>query len=471
MRVSLNRWTDHMRHRQLLAGIATAAVAMTTAAAVNGGVHPHTAEASPAPGLTGIHKIRHVIVIMMENRSFDSFFGTYPGADGFPARICVPDPGTGGCIKPFADHQDSNRDHPHDLAAFSADVNGGKMDGFVAQAQRQCASCARGVMGYHDRTDIPNYWAYAHNFVLDDHMFEPNRGLSLPAHLYEFSAWSAECTHPKNPMSCKSALRNLGIPSAAHPTPYGWTDVTWLLHRAGVHWSTYLDHGVVSSTNPKGVLHIWDTLAGFVDVHKDHQLPSIRPLRVFFRQARAGTLTAVSWIQPDAADSSHAPALVSTGQAFDTRIINAVMRSPDWKSSAIFLAWDDWGGFYDQVVPPRIDSSGYGLRVPALVISPYARHGFVDSQRLSFDAYLKFIENDFLGGQRLNPATDGRPDSRPKVRENLSVQNLLKDFNFNQAPRPPLILPPCPPRTTLRPKPAAGCPSSVKLHASTWGDS
>ena len=95
----------------------------------------------------------------------------------------------------------------------------------------------------------------------------------------------------------------------------------------------------------------------------------------------------------------------------------AAMRGPDWKSTAIFVSWDDWGGFYDHVVPPTVDVNGYGLRVPGLVISPYARRGYIDHQVLSFDAYLKFIEDDFLSGSRLNPATDGRPDPRPDVRE------------------------------------------------------
>jgi phospholipase C len=118
------------------------------------------------------------------------------------------------------------------------------------------------------------------------------------------------------------------------------------------------------------------------------------------------------------------------------------MRSPDWDSTAIFLAWDDWGGFYDHVKPPTVDAQGYGLRVPALVISPYARRGFIDHQTLSFDAYLKFIEDDFLHGQRLDPKTDGRPDPRPDVRENASILgNLARDFDFARAPRPPLLLP------------------------------
>ena len=89
------------------------------------------------------------------------------------------------------------------------------------------------------------------------------------------------------------------------------------------------------------------------------------------------------------------------------------MRSRDWRSTAIFLAWDDWGGFYDHVPPPRVDRNGFGLRVPALVISPYARRGFIDHQYGSLDAITRFIENDFLGGARLDPATDGRPDPRP----------------------------------------------------------
>ncbi len=141
-------------------------------------------------------------------------------------------------------------------------------------------------------------------------------------------------------------------------------------------------------------------LPGFTDVHIDGQMSDIRPLSPFVAHARAGTLPQVSWISPDGRDSEHPPALVSTGQAYVTRIINAVMRSGDWKSSAIFLAWDDWGGFYDHVNPNpvQVDSRGYGIRVPALVISPYARRGVIDPQTLSFDAYLKFIEDDFLGG-------------------------------------------------------------------------
>jgi phospholipase C len=459
------------RFRRVLACVlGLAAVAATGAAVLN---HHSAARASAPQAGQGIHKIKHVVVIMQENRSFDSYFGTFPGADGIPARVCLPDPVNGGCRKPWVDHRDSNNDDPHAESAFRADVAGGKMSGYVSFAEKFLCQdkppCRPDVMGYHVGSDIPNYWTYAKDFVLQDHFFEAPGSWSLPAHLYEVSGWSAACGSPGKPMSCTSSLAPPNR-RPGHPTPFAWTDMTWLLHRHHVSWGYYLDHGARTGSVQSGVWVIWNVLPGFTDVHRDGQLGNIRNLRSFYAEAKAGTLPQVSWISPDARDSEHAQALVSTGQAYVTKIINAVMRSPDWNSTAIFLNWDDWGGFYDHVRPPREDNLGYGIRVPGIVISPYAKRGYIDAQTLTTDAYLKFIEDDFLGGARLDPATDGRPDSRPDVREEApGLGDLRNDFDFSQSPRPPVILRACPP-TTLVPAPPANCHDRVPLHQKGWGN-
>ena len=423
---------------------------------------------------TGLQKLQHVVVIMQENRSFDEYFGLYPGADGLPRQgsqftVCVPNPAAGSCVKPFHDGNDKNAGGPHGQANATNDIDGGKMDGFVAQAEagrKACANqfdpaCTNGdktdVMGYKDARDIPNYWAYAENFVLQDRMFEPNASWSLPEHLYMVSEWSAKCSSAGDPMSCVNALQNpdqlRAGPANQQKTPdYAWTDLTFLLHRAGVSWKYYVAEGTQpdcadsqATCTPKpqraGTPEIWNPLPWFDTVKQDKQLGNIQTLDHFFADAKGGRLPAVSWITPNGANSEHPPALVSTGQAYVTSLVNAIMQSPDWASTAIFLSWDDWGGFYDHVAPPVVDQNGYGLRVPGIVISPYAKRGFVDHQTLSFDAYVKLIEDVFLAGQRLDPKTDGRPDPRPGVRENASqLGDLAQDFDFSQAPRKPLVL-------------------------------
>ena len=492
---------------------------------------------------TGIHKIRHVVIIMQENRSFDSYFGTYPGADGIPAKdgqftVCVPDPRTGGCDKPYHDASLVNGGAGHSLSNAITDIDGGKMDGFVRSAEqtasRGCSaqpptpaclpSSAPDVMGYHDAREIPNYWTYASDFVLNDHMFEPVDSWSLPAHLYLVSGWSARCTstspdscvsdsaqsagrvtlknlppaflqclaahgvtHPRrsdltNPSVIKAAAACLGYLTPAERQRlvggsgegqqlgvYSWTDLTYLLHKSHVSWAYYVQKGVQPDCdeNPDETAagcapvaqgaqtpSIWNPLPSFTDVKADGQEGNVQNLSDFYPAAAHGTLPAVSWIAPAQPDSDHPPANIATGQAYVTNLINTIMRGPDWNSTAIFLAWDDWGGFYDHVVPPKVDASGYGLRVPALVISPYARHGKIDHQVLSFDAYNKFIEDDFLNGARLNPKTDGRPDSRPDVRESAKILgNLYADFDFSQSPRRPVLLP-----TQPGPGPASAIP-------------
>jgi phospholipase C len=430
-------------------------------------------DAGAADAASGLALIQHVIIIMQENRSFDHYFGTYPGADGIPLddagmfAVCVPDPqADGGCVVPFHDAADLNAGGPHGAEDARADIDNGKMDGFIEEqesAMHNCTNlqnpgCAGGgahdAMGYHDFREIPNYWTYADNFVLLDHMFEPNTSWSLPAHLFLLSEWSANCTTAGDPMSCRSDIDLLNSDVTAYD--YAWTDLTWLLHRAGVSWKYYLSEGNEPDCENDemdcppvmqlaAVPGIWNPLPQFDTVKEDGELGNIVPLDTFYTDLKNGTLPQVSWVVPDQVVSEHPPASVSEGQAYVTGLINAVMQSSAWSNCAIFLAWDDWGGFYDHVAPPVVDVNGYGLRVPALIISPYARQGYIDHQTLSFDAYAKFIEKRFLDDARLDPATDGRPDPRPTVRESVSILGALdRDFDFTQRPRAPLILNPNP---------------------------
>ena len=150
-----------------------------------------------------------------------------------------------------------------------------------------------------------------------------------------------------------------------------------------------------------------NTLPGFKTVAVDHQLKNIQSNEHYFDAAAAGTLPNVSWVMPTTNRGEHPPDDIGNGQAWVTKVVNAAMQGPDWLHTAIFVTWDDWGGFYDHVRPPKVDANGYGIRVPALMISPWARRGYIDHQTLSFDAYLKFIEDRFLGGSSAR-SPDGR---------------------------------------------------------------
>ena len=464
-----------------------------------------TPGAASAAGAEGIHKIQHVVMIMQENRSFDSYFGTYPGANGIPANVCVPDPLHGGCVAPFHDSSGKNSGGPHGTKASLADIDGGQMDGFVGQQEEaqscastdpECATCQEegtkcdDVMGYHDAREIPNYWTYAQNFVLQDDMFESSASWSLPEHLYMVSGWSAVC--PKgatDPLSCRESLSPVkpagGWSSPLEPgrASYAWTDLTWLLHKAGVSWRYYIhegtepdcenDESISCSKVKQGAKTpgIWNVLPDFTDVKEDSQLGNIQPLPSFYEAVRNDSscgLANVTWAIPSAEVSEHPPSTIEKGQAYVTTMINAIMQSPCWPSTAIFLSWDDWGGFYDHVVPPAIDAGGYGVRVPGLVISPYARAGYIDHQQLSHDSYLKFIEDDFLAGERLNPTTDGRADTRAGVREEAAgIGDLASDFNFEQAPRAPVLLSPHPAPGPPSEPPGSHAPPAVETQAAT----
>jgi phospholipase C len=444
-----------------------------------------SAVAPPSPPLAhdGIHKIEHVVIIMQENRSFDSYFGTYPGADGIAMtdgvpNACIPSAGDKPCVRPYHDTDDEDLGGPHTAKAADFDIDGGKMDGFIRVMQGVTATggcptdiptCAvkgreHWVMGYHTERELPDYWAYARDYVLQDHLFAPVRSWSLPAHLYMVSEWAARCETPDDASTCVADRqfthvdelpRDLLAPGKRIPgrPSSPWTDLTFLLHAHGISWAYYVMDGFEPDCDgdaqscklkPQSARtpSIWNPLPSFTDVREDGELGNVKDTSLFFRDVENGSLPSVVWLAPSNRYSEHPPGLVSAGQAYVAGIVNAIARTKYWDSTAIFLSWDDWGGFYDHVTPPDVNTFGYGLRVPGLVISAYARKGYIDHQILSHDAYVRFIEDDFLSGERLDPKTDGRPDPRASVAEAAAqLGDLRRDFDFTQPPRPPVVMP------------------------------
>ena len=460
--------------RPVLALIAVASVAAACT----------TTTSSPAPVAPDPPgaKLEHLIFIVQENRSFDHYFGTYPGANGIPTdangnfSVCVPDPWQGKpCVHPYVTHASQFDGGPHDEHAAMVDIDRGRMDGFARALDARGTKCwvdrtrpecdeqlgpegQPDVMSTLPRSLIPNYWAYADDFVLQDAMFASADSWTLPSHLFLISGWAASCSDPRDPMSCRS---NLELKRPAERWDYGddpiyaWTDITWLLDANNVSWSYFIGRDTCwepPCPEPRNRAleskPVFTPVAGFTSFwngERDGIQDNLLPVQRYLAEAAHGSLPDVSWIVPSSGVSDHpaSPSTIRTSMAYVTDLINAAMRGPEWDSTAIFLTWDDWGGFYDHVQPTRIDRNGYGLRVPGLVISPYAKEGSIDHTQLSFDSYLKLIEDRFLDGQRLDPATDGRPDARPTVREPLAG-DLWNAFDFEQPPRPPVVLDPWP---------------------------
>ncbi len=456
---------------------------------------------SPARA-TSTTPIQHVVIIMQENRSFDNYFGTYPGANGFPKGTCVPlDPANPkqGCVHPFYDPHDVNSGARHLASDAMADLDDGittaKLDGFVHQqtitAQKGCGSlyaqqgvkppgtgCGgfvpgidrHDVMGYHTSHDIPNYWAYAQHFVLQDAMFESVRGFSQASHLGITSEWSAVCGNPANVGTCVTSPT--GVAKKGVAAPYPWVNLFQLMDVNGVSWKYYLGSGteldcedLEMTCAPQiptgGVFRFWNPVGGYgyIAAQGPQYLAQHTPaLDNFLLDLANGTLPQVAWLVPAQAYSEHPTSGVTAGMEYVTSIVNAIMQSPYWANTAIFIAWDDWGGFYDNAIPPIVDRNdtttpiqGYGLRVPGLLVSAYARAGMIDHGVMSFDAYATFIEDLFMNSARLDPVQLGEPDSRPTIRDALTtvtypdgstapIGKLINEFDFTQTPLPPLVL-------------------------------
>ena len=387
-----------------------------------------------------------------------------------PSACRIP---TGGCQKPYHDAADVNGGGPHGERNARLDVNNGAMDGFIAQASNakkgcgvdvdnpECSNSAEpDVMGYHTAAEIPNYWTYAKDFVLDDHMFEPVKSWSLPDHLYLVSGWSAKCSSPA-PSSCQNEIQgpytpaqmqqyvDQAIDTGTADITNAWTDITWLLYNKHVPWAYYVQTGDQPDCDNDSAVTcppvsqsyltpgIWNPLPTFEDVQKDHQLRNIQPLEQLLRGGQGGDAPR-RHVDHALAGRQRAPTCQRPpGTGLRDRHHQRRDEEPGLGFDRHLLAVGRLGRL---LRPRRATPCGpERLRAPR----PCAGHlalrqdsGYVDHQTLSSDAYLKFIEDDFLGGSRLNPKTDSRPDPRPDVREDETILgNMANDFDFNQTPR------------------------------------
>ncbi len=430
--------------------------------------------------------IKHVVIIMQQGRSFDSYFGTYPGADGIPMQdgtpsVCAPDPVSGRCVAPFHDARDVNQGGPFTPADATAVIAGGRMDGFVRQARAQRQKlCAKApnqacldaggldVMGYHDARELPAYWRYAQTYTLQDRLFQPSASWSLIGAIFGIAQPTVTC-RTQQLTSCQLTLPAAGAQGADAGVSGSttWSSLPALLRLAKVSWALYVPDGVGLDCKPgQGCSLLSQTASTAASTTTQPSTaatggggwlptPQVGPIFAeagasltvtsrFLEAAAKGTLPAVSWIIPSLAQSERAPSAVSAGQAHVTQLINAVMQGPSPESTLILVTWSDYGGFYDHVLPPRVGKDRLGLRVPGLIISAYARQGAIDHQTLTFDAYLRLIERLFLDGHELGllagtrdagvsgEAGAGGPDAGG---------DLLKALDLSQPPRPPLVLP------------------------------
>ncbi len=340
--------------------------------------------------------IQHVVVIMQENHTFNSLFGTFPGAIGV-SEPRAPNP------LPY--------DFDHSGPATITAIDGGKMDEFPSRSLIQ-----------YTQADIPTYWAYAQQFGLGDNFFSSMATSSTPNHLAMIAAQSGGLDSTGSEKGCNSpanyisyARNQAGANYWAYPC-FAINSLPQVLGAKGITWKYYASAAIFD-----GALNV-QALNGSPNVITDSNQ--------FVSDVQSGNMASVSWITPPPGDpSDHPPNPLQGSENFIATQINAVMNSPYWSSTTIFVTWDEWGGFYDPVAPPMLDGDGLGLRVPLLVISPYAKAGYISHAQGEFSSFDKFIEENW---------------SLPNLgqRDALSqISDLMDFFDFSQAPQLPLIEP------------------------------
>lgn len=370
--------------------------------------------------------IQHIVFIIKENRSFDNYFGTYPGASGATSG-----PISTGQVLPLSHGADRPaRDLAHGWDDFITSVDNGRMDDFDVPAEKPC-SVNGDYLCYSQlyQQDLPNYWGYAQNFVLGDETFAAIHAESYPQHIYAVAASSGgmisslqangvKSTNPgcdADPGVTVEILDPLGNLSNQYPC-FDVPTLADTLNSAGISWKYYTP-----------AESVWN---GFISInhirHSTQWETNVVPYQQFLIDVQGGQLPTVSWLAPDDWDSDHPTHGTCYGENWVVDQVNAIMQSPYWPNTAIFVIWDESGGFYDHVPPPDLDEYGLGPRVPFLIISAYALAGHVSHTVYSASSFLKFVE------ERFNLPTLGERDA--------DANDMLDSFNFDQTPLPPLVL-------------------------------
>ena len=386
---------------------------------------------SQAQAVGNMGVIQHIVFIIKENRTFDNYFGTFPGADGATSGTIS----TGKVIKLGHTPDRTPRDICHSWECAILAIDSGRMDKFdlIKGGNRK-----GDFLAYTQLTeqDIPNYFAYARNFVLADRMFSSLHGPSFPNHLYTVAAESggaiANPERSHNVWGCDAAadvtvkvIDSGGSVKEQFPC-FDFQTLADSLEAAHVTWKYY-----APTKGEDG--YIWSALDAINHIRNsplwsEHVVPDTQ----FVIDAKNGQLPAVSWLVTIEPLSEHPPESTCQGENWTVQQLNALMEGPNWNSTVVFLTWDDFGGFYDHVAPPNVDQFGLGPRVPLLIISPFAKKGFISHTTYEFSSFLKFVEE--------------RYNLKPLGNRDKMANDMSDSFDFTQKPLPPLILQPhsCP---------------------------
>ncbi len=364
--------------------------------------------------------IKHLLYLMQENHSFDNYFGTYPGAEGVPDGVCMPvepdDPSNTECVRPFYVGDMPITDLGHTINVFYDQVNEGRMNGFVYAHNKRNSNGAL-AMGFYDERKLAYYWNIANQYVLFDHFFTSSMGGSVWNHNY----WVAA-----QPGSDKD-----NIPANGYDDSF--VTIFDRLEAKGISWKFYVQNYDPNLTfrnqgqgGSQSAQIVWVPLLNIPRFLDNPALSNrIVDLEEYFHDLQANRLPAVAYIVPSGA-SEHPPGSINAGQAFVKTLIHALMRSDAWDQSAFFWTYDDWGGWYDHVEPPKVDAYGYGFRAPALLVSPYARRGAIDSTVYDFTSPIKFIEENW--------------GLEPLATRDAAANSIVHAFDFSQLPREPAFV-------------------------------